>query len=235
VLQFTRVKVTMMQASWPIQLNSLLAVLGLTFWTIFSGFGWVRTEVDEETGESFGRCASPTNESWFFFCQVFLSAVPVFFAFSMAWKTKDVDDSFSESWWIFALIFVQLQVRHHQDSCLKYRLAHAHMCLMFFRTQTSIVAIPLFFILRDLSTDGRHIGLVLLVWVFSVSTVLLIMLPKILAVYGIYGGKARAQTRGSIGNVRISGLMDAEAATRLNSRIRREGVESMNSTTEESP
>jgi hypothetical protein len=29
----------------------------------------------------------------------------------MAWKTKDVDNAYAESWWIFVLFLVQLQVR----------------------------------------------------------------------------------------------------------------------------
>jgi uncharacterized membrane protein len=36
--------------------------------------------------------------------------IPSFLTGVMAWKTKDVDDTYSESSWIFYLIVVQLQV-----------------------------------------------------------------------------------------------------------------------------
>jgi hypothetical protein len=197
-----------------------------------------RTEVDEETGESFGRCGSP-DEAWFFFAQVLLASIPVFFAFSMAWRTKAVDDSFSESWWIFAFIFVQLQVSKLPQSKLfqdKCRPAHfTHRCLLTSTPQTDIVSVPLFFILRDLSTDGRHVGLVLLIFIFSGATVLLVMFPKILAFYGIDGGnKAPSQTRGSVRNIRISGLHE-QAAAQLRCHIRREGNDSYISTKEGAP
>ena len=39
-----------------------------------------------------------------------VEATCVILTFVMAWKTKDVDDAFSEAKWIFAMIFVQLQV-----------------------------------------------------------------------------------------------------------------------------
>lgn len=70
----------------------------------------------------------------------------------MAYKTKDVDDSYSESKWIFALILVQLEV--------------------------VIVSVPLVVILREISTNGRYIGFVLIIF-----SLLLIIGPKAYAHY----------------------------------------------------
>jgi hypothetical protein len=86
----------------------LAAVILLTVWTVVGDFGWVR-EVDQETGESFGQCTEESSSAWFYGAGV-LMITPAVLTLIMSWKTKDVDESFSEAWWIFALIFVQLQV-----------------------------------------------------------------------------------------------------------------------------
>ena len=85
----------------------VVAVILLTCWTVLDDSGWTR-EVDQETGESFGQCSQETSA--LFVTAGCLVAIPTVLSFIMSWKTKDVDDSFSEAWWIFALIFVQLQV-----------------------------------------------------------------------------------------------------------------------------
>jgi hypothetical protein len=107
VLQFTRAKVDLNQILWAVHSLFVSAVILLTCWTVLGDPGWTR-EVDQETGESFGQCYQDTS-AWFF-ATGFLMLIPTVLSFIMSWKTKDVDDSFSEAWWIFALIFVQLQV-----------------------------------------------------------------------------------------------------------------------------
>lgn len=132
----------------------------MTFWTIFGSYQWERIEVDEESGESVGRCNSKENQLWLTFLSIF-ALIPTGLTIYMAWKTKDVDDAYSETWWIFALVMIQ--------------------------AQAVVLALPLVVILRDVSTNGRHVGFVMLLWIVSMSTVTLIMLPKVLAYYGIYG------------------------------------------------
>jgi len=84
----------------------------LAIWTAVETYGWVRVTIDELSGETYGRCGTvDESDSWLWFVAVMLtSGFPVVMALVMAWKTKDVEDSFSESWWIFSLVFVQLQV-----------------------------------------------------------------------------------------------------------------------------
>jgi hypothetical protein len=82
----------------------------LAIWTAVSPIEWVREEVDDITGESFGRCRGEHVTAWFAPISVIM-IIPIALTFVMAWKTKDVDQAFSETWWIFALILVQLQVR----------------------------------------------------------------------------------------------------------------------------
>ena len=75
-------------------------------------YHWERAVVDDLTGESFGYCSTgEENFSLFFSLVIVVALIPVILVLIMAWKTKDVEDSFSESWWIFALVVVQAQVR----------------------------------------------------------------------------------------------------------------------------
>jgi len=73
----------------------------------------------------------------------------------MAWKTRDVDEAYSESSWIFALIVLQLEL--------------------------IVLAFPVIAILRNLSSNGRYVGFVIVLWIFPMSTLVFIMLPKYLA------------------------------------------------------
>lgn len=86
---------------------ALFAIAILSTWTAVSNYGWER-QVDQETGESFGSCGK--MQTGWIVAAACLMIVSTLLALIMSWKTKDVDESFSEAWWIFALIFVQLQV-----------------------------------------------------------------------------------------------------------------------------
>lgn len=96
----------------PMFIMFLASMVVLFVWSIVESYGWHRQVINEWTGETYGQCGSlDDTESWMWFVAVVLTAgFPVVMALVMAWKTKDVEDSFSESWWIFALVYVQLQV-----------------------------------------------------------------------------------------------------------------------------
>ena len=69
------------------------------------------------------------------------------------------------------------------------------------------VAIPLVIVLRDVSTDGRYIGLLVLLWSMPMSTILLIMLPKVVAHHrGAHGMSQSERVRGSSVGVRVTGV-----------------------------
>jgi hypothetical protein len=72
-------------------------------------------------------------------------------------------------------------------------------------------------LLRDVSIDGRYIGFVLLIWTFPMSTLLLIIGPKVLAFRRAQaessGGRRKQPTRGrSLGGVHLSGLSGLTAS-----------------------
>jgi hypothetical protein len=113
--------------------------------------------------------------------------VPTLLTAYMAWCTKDIDEEYSESHWIFIMVSVQCEV--------------------------ILFAAPMIALLRDVSTNGRYIGFVLLMWTFPMSTLLLIVGPKVLALRRAraesrIGGRRKQSTRGrSHGGVHVSGLI----------------------------
>ena len=67
-------------------------------------------------------------------------------------------------------------------------------------------------ILQEVSTNGRYIGLTLIVWTFPMTNMGLIMLPKILAVrrekLGLHGSSTQPRRSGS----RINGVPGATSS-----------------------
>ena len=109
VLSFSRARIDMKRIVGPVWAMFAAAVVLLSVWTAVSPFKWVREEVNLDTGESFGRCQGENSVQWFS-PLLLIMALPTVLTFVMSWKTKDVDESFSEAWWIFAMIFIQIQV-----------------------------------------------------------------------------------------------------------------------------
>lgn len=178
----------MQHAVWPALLLIVMAIVLLSIWTVKSsdGSGWERLVTDEETGESIGKCALRGGVFYATSMSLILS-IPVLLTLVMAWKTRDIDDMYSESKYIFALVLVQIQLL--------------------------IVGVPTFAILNDAPTNGRYIGMCLLVWSFPMTNVGLIFVPKMYTVYKDRQSSgspplAREQSapRGSNTTVQIPGL-----------------------------
>ena len=175
VLQFVRRKVDIVHVAWPCAVLVAMALVVLGLWTGLDSLEWNRYEINSITGERIGECSSE-DAAAFIAPLVVIVLIPTLLTFYMAWKTKDVDDAFSESRWIFTMVLIQLEV------------------LLF--------AGPLVPLLRDVSTDARYIGYSLLIWTFPMSTLCLIIGPKVFAVHR----KGGERTRGSFpGGVRVSG------------------------------
>jgi hypothetical protein len=184
VLQFSRRKVDVKQVAWPTAVLAVLALLVLSIWTGLDSFKWERDEINALTGESIGECRSD-HMTAFLSALVVLMVIPTILVGGMAWKTKDVDDAYSESQWIFTMIVVQMEV--------------------------ILVAVPTITILRDVSTDGRYLGFMFLVLAFPMSALAFVMAPKVFSYYEAIRSKKRnakqASKRGDAkGSVWISGL-----------------------------
>jgi hypothetical protein len=135
VLQFRRRVVSMKYVAWPAMVLGWLAIAVLIAWTVVDPLHWDRIEINSLTGESIGRCQND-HFGAFLWPLVTLMLVPTIMTAIMAWKTNDVDSEFAESYWIFILIIVQIEV--------------------------IVLGVPVVILLRDLNTAGRYWGVVLL-------------------------------------------------------------------------
>lgn len=182
VLQFTRRKIDIRQVAWPSAILTVSALAVLSLWTGLKPMSWVRVELDEMTGESIGECDCQYLAGWLT-PLVILMLIPTVLTAGMAWKTKDVDDAYSESKWIFTMIAVQIEV--------------------------IFVSLPTMIVLREVSIDSRYLGFVFMLWTFPMSALGFIIVPKVVAFHqAIRGNGARRGKRGEsvVGNIRVSGL-----------------------------
>lgn len=190
VLQFTRRKISAAAVAGPMAALLFATIVVLTAWTVHDPLVWTRTTVNDYTGESIAQCHSDSFRIYIPLLAVVV-AIPTVLTCVMAWKTKDVDETFTESSWIFTLIILQIQV--------------------------IMVSFPIVVLLRGSSTEGRYMGLVLLMATFPSSTVILIMVPKFVA-YFESGSSVTSRSSGvrrsrgaSSGGVQISGLSGASS------------------------
>jgi hypothetical protein len=182
VLQFSRRKIDIKQVAWPFAALAFLTLVILSLWTALDSLSWTREELNEMTGESIGVCRSD-EMAVFLGPIVVLMLIPTILTACMAWKTKDIDDAYSESRWIFMMIVLQIEV--------------------------IFVAVPTITVLRDVSTDGKYIGFVFMLWSFPASALVFIILPKVVAHFRAIRGNDlnRVPKRGDArGSVWVSGL-----------------------------
>ena len=182
VLQFTRRQIKVQHVAWPMGILMVTVLVILSLWTIIDPLRWNRVEVNEFTGESIGKCET---ESGLVFVGplIIVMLIPTVMTCCMAYKTKDVDDSYAESWWIFILIVVQIEVL--------------------------IIAIPVIVILNEDSTDGTYLGFIFLLWSFPMTTLGLLFVPKMVSYRNALRGRETSPKykRGEKGKSRVTGVV----------------------------
>lgn len=109
VLQFRRTTVKIAHVAWPATLLCFLAVALLSIMTVVSPLMWVRVEIDPFTGESIARCDS-IHDAAFLVTLALIMLIPTILTGWMASKTLDVDTTYSDAFWVGALILVQVEV-----------------------------------------------------------------------------------------------------------------------------
>jgi hypothetical protein len=180
VLQFSRRTITTRQVVWPFAILAFVKVMILSLWTALDSLHWIRVEVNTRTGESIGECKSE-HMAAFLGTLVTVMLIPTVLTAYMAWKTKDIDEAYSESKWIFMMIIFQIEI--------------------------IFVAVPTIFVLRESSAEGKYIGFAILLWSFPSSTLGFIILPKVVAYYRALRGHDLQPKRGvAIGSVQVTGL-----------------------------
>jgi 7 transmembrane sweet-taste receptor of 3 GCPR/Receptor family ligand binding region len=103
VLQFSRRKVSARYAAIPAAALMCLTFLLMSVWTANDPLTWNRRETNPETGESMARCECENMTLW----MISLAAVmitPSGLVAYFSWQTRDVDGTYSESYWIFMMM-----------------------------------------------------------------------------------------------------------------------------------
>ncbi|CAB9517310.1 Gamma-aminobutyric acid (GABA) B receptor [Seminavis robusta] len=190
VLQFRRRKIDANHVAGPMFVLLAMAIILLTVWTIDHPVTWERVEVNEITGESIGQCSFGDNRiaagllASLKLCTAALTCL-------MAWKTRDIEDIYSESSWIFTLLVLHVQI--------------------------VALGIPIGVILYNVSTDGFYLGLTMMFWSFPITVFGLLMVPKMVLHYR--GDLGPTVKRGGSRGVQVSGVSVAAASHETNTSL----------------
>jgi hypothetical protein len=185
ILQFRRSKVSAQHVIWPTFLLLGIIIVLLAIWSALTGIAWKREIIDEESGESIGFCNFKNNTGLLLVPCVLLMLIPTIMVPIMAWLTKDVDSLYAESSWIFYGMFAQLQI--------------------------IFISIPVIVILMNSTSTGRHVGMCLMLFGYSITLLGIVMLPKYFALWKArqelrFGKQIKKSTRGANNGVKVSGI-----------------------------
>jgi len=176
VLQFQRGKtVKAVEVIGPLVFLLLVAVVLLSVWTVIDPWVWERTLVSESPAETYGKCTCENFQAFFYS----LSALLLFsklLAAAMAWKTADIPQDFSDAGSVFYAMSLHIQAW--------------------------FIGIPILAVLGDDNVDAVYFGRVLLIWIFAMSAVGLVVLPRLMSAYQ----QRHSPPGASSGIVHISGL-----------------------------
>jgi hypothetical protein len=176
VLQFRRRKVTIASVLWPAAAVFVVVIAILSAWTAVSGFEWVRVLEDPFTGATSAKCQGENSVAWFT-PVVVLMMIPVGLTIAVTVKTSDIDEEYTETKYLFALILFQLQ-------------------LVF-------ITIPLFLLVEGMYSSIRYVVQSVAFFLFALSSPGFVLLPKI---HRFYFPPKEGSTRGSHQGVRVSGV-----------------------------
>lgn len=188
VLQFRRRAVTISNVMKPTAALLFLTLAVLVIWTVLDPWHWVREVISEIPAETYGECRS--EHFWAFLGPlVGLTFVAETVTLYYAWKTADVPEDFRDSGAVMYASFAQLQ--------------------------SWAVGVPMLTVLGNASADATYFGRVFLIWIFAVSSVVVVIGPKLVkairmklnpellnkrgrvSVTGVYNNSAPSQNRTS--------------------------------------
>ena len=108
VLQFRRRRVKLIHVLWPLCFMLAVAVIILSLWTALDPWTWEREWHSEIPPERYGRCVSDATYK-FLGPLIGVMMVTTVLAAWMAWKTRDVSGTLTESKEVFYALCWQLQ------------------------------------------------------------------------------------------------------------------------------
>jgi len=183
VLQFRKTKVKLHHVVLPLLALLVAAILILMLWTILSPLEWKRVVLDPMSGESVGKCSGNFAPAFALFL---ICVIPCIATCFTAYRAKDIEDTYAESKWIFVLVLVQIQM--------------------------VISAAPTVVLLgrENVSSSARYLGLTIFFYSYSMTTLTLVMVPKMVAHYNVVNGKNKSPVVRGGGNnkgvVHVTGL-----------------------------
>jgi hypothetical protein len=153
LMQFRRHnKVTVRNVLGPLVALLVATLAILVAWTVLDPWTWDRVTISEVPYETYGECGN--DRLWAFIgplvgLLIFAEGASAFFA----WKTANVHDDINDSNSIFFAICTHMQAW--------------------------AIGVPILAVLGDSSSDGTYLGRVLLIWIFSVSSIACVVYPKL--------------------------------------------------------
>lgn len=153
VLQFRRGnKVTIRKVIAPLAGLIVMTFVILIVWTIVDPWHWNRAIINEFPAETYGQCEC--SYFWVFFAPLMAIIIlaEVLTAF-FAWKTSDVPEDFRDSTAVLYAILTQLQAW--------------------------VIGVPILAVLGTSSANATYFGRVLLIWIFSISSVGIVVAPRL--------------------------------------------------------
>lgn len=193
IFQFRRRKVTVAHAMYPPAAVLIVTVGILLLWTLLDPWTWKR-DIFEDTlpAESYGECVS--DNLWAFFgplmgLMIFVHALTAY----MAYKTQDLPPD------------------------LQYSNMAVYALVM--HLQAWFIGVPILAVLGNTNADGTYLGRVLLIWIFSVATVSMVVVPRLTDVVRTrLPESARAAQRSSVNvsgasRVHVTGLESQLSST----------------------
>jgi 7 transmembrane sweet-taste receptor of 3 GCPR len=150
----------------------------LILWTVLDPWKWERSVVKELPPESYGQCKSQHIWAWFgpLICVLFFAQVLTWY---FAWKTADIPEDFQDS---TAVMYASLTL-----------------------LQSWAFGVPMLAVIGSTSSDASYFARICLIWVFSVSSVVVVVGPKLVSAYRIRRKPALEQIND---RVRVSGLIN---------------------------
>lgn len=177
VLQFRHGnKVRIRKVIAPLLALLTTSLLILTVWTIVDPWTWERVVINESPAEDYGQCVN--DHFWAFFgplmaLLILAEGLTAFFA----WKTNDVPEDFRDSSAVIYAILIQLQAW--------------------------VIGVPILSVLNNSSAEATYFGRVLLIWIFSISSVCMLVVPMIVKAVRLRRNPGLQTTRA---RVSVSGL-----------------------------
>lgn len=186
VLQSRHAAVSFDSAQWLLAAFLVATFLILAAHSVYDPWSWKRSIINEIPAETYGMCES--NHAWAFFGPLigllFLAEAMTLY---YAWKTVDVPEDFRDSTAVMYACMAQIQAW--------------------------AVGVPMLALIGYSSADATYLARTLLVWIFSVSGVLVIVGPKIVRAIRI---RCNPHFKRKRHRVSVSGVFHSGGSSHMN-------------------